>query len=378
MPKPSEKREQPLGRIGLGICLIATLLGIWLHAVYLTHAGALWRDEAGGVQLAQATDLSVKGRLAQDFTFPSFFPELLRAWLALGLGASDFSLRILGFVIGLGLLGAIWLNARLMGFRWPFITLGLLAANLALVRWGDSLRPYGCGSVFIMLTLGLIWRLVRAPGRTSFLTASLAAVLSVQTLYHNAFLVLAACLAGWVVCARHRQWKTAALVLGVGLLAAVSLVPYVPLLVSSREYTALFKMGFQLGRVWATLAFALGSDLGWPIWGWFGLAPLVLGAGWAALPERAKGSPVGCQDLPVFAVSALVAGIALFFAFLRLSAFPTQPWYFLPLMVFAASAMDAALADWCRQFRALAARLRCGHGLRAVPRYPKAHNISPD
>jgi hypothetical protein len=206
--------------------------------------------------------------------------------------------------------------------------------------------------LFILLTLGLIWRLVRAPGRSSFLTAGLAAVLSVQTLYHNAFLVLAACLAGGVVCARRRQWKTAALVLGVGLLAAASLAPYVPLLVRAQEYTALFKMGFQPDRVWATLAFALGSGLNWPLWGWFGLAPFVLGAGWVALLERGKGSPVGCRDLPVFAAFALVAGIACFFAFLRLSEFPTQPWYFLPLMVFAASAMDAALADWCRRFRA--------------------------
>ena len=351
MLNPSEKREQLLGRMGLGICLLATLLAVCLHAVYLTHAGALWRDEASGIQLAHSTDLSVKWRLARD-NFPLLFFALMRVWSALGLGASDFTLRLLGFGIGLGMLGVMWLNARLMGSRWPFISLGLLAANLTLVRWGDSLRPYGCGALLIMLTFGLVWKLVRTPGRSSFLIASLAAILSVQTLYQNAFLVLAACLAGWAVCARHRQWKTAALVLGVGLLAALSLLPYVPLLVHEQEYMALFKMGFQLDRVWATLAFALGSDLGWPLLGWFGLAPLVLGAGWAALLDRVKGSPIGLQDLPLFAVSALVAGTALFFAFLRLSEFPTQPWYFLPLLAFAATALDAALANWCRQFRA--------------------------
>jgi hypothetical protein len=354
MLAPSEKREQLLGRIGLGICMMATVIAVCLHVVYLTHAGALWRDEASGVQLVNSTDPSLRWWPAHD-AFPVFFFALVRVWSALGLDATDFTLRILGFLIGLGVLGAIWLNARLLGLRWPFISLGLLAANLALVRWGDSLRAYGCGCLFIMLALGLVWKLVRTPGRSSFLTASLAAILSVQTLYQNAFLVLAACLAGCAVCARHRQWKTAALVLSVGLLAAVSLVPYVPLLVHSQDYNALFKMGFQPDRVWATLAFALGADLKWPLWGWFGLAPLVLGAGWAALLEQGKGSPVGFQDLPVFAVSALVAGIALFFAFLRLSEFPTQPWYFLPLMAFAASAMDGALANWCRQFRAWAA-----------------------
>jgi len=130
--------------------------------------------------------------------------------------------------------------------------------QLALARWGDSLRAYGCGCLFIMLVPGLVWNLVRAPGRSSFLAASLAAILSVQTLYQNAFLVLAACLAGVAVCAGHRQWKTAALVLGAGFLAAVSLVPYVPLILHARDVNALFKMGFQPDRVWATLAFALG------------------------------------------------------------------------------------------------------------------------
>jgi hypothetical protein len=350
MLKPTQARI--LERIGFGACALATLLAVWLHVVYLMHAGALWRDEASVVQLIKSDDPSLGAWLTRDFTFPAFFWALLRAWSALGLGASDFTIRILGFLVGIGLLGGIWLNARWMGLRWPFISLGLLAANLTLVRWGDGLRGYGCGSLFILLTLGLVWRLVRQPGPYTLLAASLAAVLSVQTLYHNAFLVLAACLAGCAICARHRQWRTAALVLGVGLVAAVSLLPYVPALIRSQQYSALFKMGFQLERLWATLAFALGSGLDWPILGWFALAPLVVGVGWAALFERGRGAPIGSQDLPLFAVMALVVGVGCFFAFLRLSEFPTQPWYFLPLMVFAAAALDGALVNWCRQFPA--------------------------
>src|ERR1700690_164475 len=105
MLKPSERREQLLGRIGLGTCLMATLLGVWLHVVYLTHAGALWRDEAGGGQLANLTDLSLKWRVGRD-SFPVFFFALVRVWSALGLGGSDFGLRFLGLLIGLGVLGA--------------------------------------------------------------------------------------------------------------------------------------------------------------------------------------------------------------------------------------------------------------------------------
>ena len=77
-------------------------------------------------------------------------------------------MRGLGLLIGLGMLGAMWLNTRIMGFRLPFISLGLLAANATVVTWGNSLRAYGCGSLFILITLGLVWKLVQAPGRTSF------------------------------------------------------------------------------------------------------------------------------------------------------------------------------------------------------------------
>jgi hypothetical protein len=330
---------------------MATLLAVWAHVVTLTHAGALWRDEVGGVQFATLLPLGEMCRKLAYDSFPLFFPALVRVWSTLGLGGSDLGLRILGFLIGLGLLGGIWLNARLMRFGLPFISLGLLATNVTLVFWGDSLRAYGCGCTFILLTLGLLWRLAQAPGRTSFLLAALAATLSVQTLYQNAFLVLAACGAGGVVCARRRQWRTAALVLGVGLVAAISLVPYVPLIIEAQAWYKLAKIGFDAERVWSNLLLALGAPLHWLVWVWGGLLPLVFAVGWASLQERARPARVGSEDLPLFAVSALVAGTALFFVFLRASELVTAPWYFLPLMVFAAATMDAALADWCRQFR---------------------------
>src|SRR5205823_7262531 len=47
-----------------------------------------------------------------------------------------------------------------------------------------------------------------------------------------------------------------------------------------------------------------------------------------------------------FAVTALIAGIIGFFFFLRIAKMPTQVWYFLPLTIFAAVCVDAALANW--------------------------------
>jgi hypothetical protein len=350
-----QEREQLLDRVSLGACIAATLLAISLHINCLTHAGALWRDEASGVQLMQSADPNLKWWPARESTFPAGFFASVRAWIVLGLDRSDFTLRILGLSIGLGLLAAIWLNSWLLGLGWPFLSLSLLSANLAMVRWGDSLRPYGCGSLFVLLTLGSVWNLVRTPGRRSFLAASLAAILSVQMLYQNAVLVLTACLSGCAVCARHRQWKTAVLVVGAGLLAALSLLPYVPLLARSQGDMPLFKMGFQPERVWETLAFALGSGLTYPLLGWFGLLTLVFGAGWLALIDPVKASPLDSRDLLLFAFFAVVGGIISYLGFLGLSEFPTQPWYFLPLMAFVAAASDAALSNWCHRYRAWSA-----------------------
>jgi hypothetical protein len=347
MQKPPEAREALADRVGLWVCVAATLIAVWLHFVSFVHAGSLWRDEAGGVQLSNMPGLGVTCRPAREW-FPVFFFALVRGWSALGLGASDLSLRVLGLLIGLLLLGAIWASSRLLSVRWPLITLGLLAANFTVVRWGDSLRAYGCGAMFIVLTLGLVWRLVQQPGAASFVLASLAAILSVQSLYPNAFLVLATCLAGCIVSARHGRWRTVVLVLGVGLLAAASLLPYLPIIIASREYFALHEMGFSPEFIWASLSIALGSGQTWPLGIWLGLSPLVIGVTWEALQSRVRGNAIGSNALPLFGASAVLSSTFLFLVFLRVSKLPAEPWYFVPAMVFGSIALDASLNKFLR------------------------------
>jgi hypothetical protein len=341
-------REQ----LEFAVCVIATLLAMALHITFLTHAGALWRDEAGGVQLSASPGLAVTCRPGREL-FPIFYFVLVRCWSALGFGGTDLGLRILGFLAGMGLLGAIWLNVRLLGVRWPLISLTLLAANITVVRWGDSLRAYGCGAIFSLLTLGLIWRFIRKPGIASFLLASLVATLSVQTLYPNAFLVLAACLAGSAVCALRRRWKTMALALTVGVVPAVSLLPYLPQMLASRDSIALHQMGFDLDFLGASLTLALGSGQTWPVWVWAGFAPLVLAIVWEKMLGFARCAPDASEDLAWFGLAALVAGITLFVVFLKTSQLPAEPWYFLPLMVFTSASLDAALGNWLRSFNIL-------------------------
>jgi hypothetical protein len=74
---------------------------------------------------------------------------------------------VLGFLIGIGLLGAIWLNAR-VSRGYPLISLALLVTNLTLLRWGDSLRGYGCGGLFVLLAFTTIGSLVQEPKQRLF------------------------------------------------------------------------------------------------------------------------------------------------------------------------------------------------------------------
>src|SRR5436305_11720912 len=90
--------------------LLSALLLFFLF-VRATHAGALWRDEAATLRLAQ---MPTVGEIAANFqheAFPIPFPLLIRTYVGV-FGASDASLRWFGFAIGVALLAAAWFNSR--------------------------------------------------------------------------------------------------------------------------------------------------------------------------------------------------------------------------------------------------------------------------
>ncbi len=154
--------------------------------------------------------------MTQD-SFPILLPVLINAWAALGLAGSDLSLRGLGTLIGLGIPGALWLAAWAGRRAPPLISLSLLGLNATAIFWGDSLRAYGLGSLGIVLALAAMCGLLEKPTwrRTGIL--SLAAVLSVQALYQNAFLFASIGLGGWLVCWLRKDKAAALKILTAGL-----------------------------------------------------------------------------------------------------------------------------------------------------------------
>ena len=93
-------------------------------------------------------------------------------------------------------LGALWLTSiaslSCPLFRWLDRSLSPMAVR----RRFDS--PVRVGMVLIVATTGLLWKR-RIALREAFLGAGILAVLSVQCMYQNAFLLLGICAAGVTV-----------------------------------------------------------------------------------------------------------------------------------------------------------------------------------
>jgi hypothetical protein len=234
----------------------------------------------------------------------------------------------------------------------PLLPLALVALNVTVIHSGDSFRGYGLGCAFNVLSLALIWQVAQKPTLVNALLGALGAVLSVQCLYQNAFFVLAACCGGIAACAVGRRWRDTLWLLGIGLAAAASLVPYVRIIVHSQEWYVLEKVGFHFSDGWRILSTALGSPLPVFNWVWAILCFCAIGiALLSALPRAGESSKSAPPDLIVFGITALLVGMAGFAVFLKSAGLPTQSWYYMPLMAFVAACLDAILPECCQWAR---------------------------
>jgi len=318
---------------------LVTLCAAFLHALFLLNAGGLWRDEIELVNLSLLPSFSEVWQNQPHDSCPIFMHIVVRAWSAAGFGNTDPGLRVLGLYVGLFLLLAFWLASWTMRKGAPLLAVTLAGLNLTIIRVGDSLRGYGLGSAFAVLTLAVIWCLARRPSLAGFSCAVAVAVLSVQTLYQNAFLLFAACCGGFLLCAVERRWRDTLPIFAVGVAAAVSLLPYIPLIAGARWY-AMYKLGFLFSHGWTQLSVAIGFPVPVFMWIWValwigGLAAAIFVLFWGRdrLPRHARG-------LILFAGTSLVLGAAGYAFFLKQAAYPTYPWHYTPLMAFSAVCLD--------------------------------------
>lgn len=352
-------RETSLRRFEWVAAAIITLAIVYLHYVTAVSAGALWRDEANTIALASMPSLSDVWKNLQFESFPLLWLLIVRACAGLAGPMNDAAFRVLGFCVGVGLAGALWFNARSFNKRPPLLSLSLLALSPAVIRYGDSMRAYGFGMLLSVLACALLWRFVESPAPLRFAAAAAAAVCSVQTLFYNAVLLLAFCCGGAAVMIRGRRWRDAALVLLIGLFAAISLLPYLVTIKQAGAWSIIVRSDNYSFRWFCTKLnesiISAGVFLP-PLWGILFVTAVVACLAAQLRRTHAYISPRQ-RDAALFALVTLIVGSLVYYVFLRSLSYPTQAWYYLSLLALIATSFDLAASVWTGQRKAFRAAL---------------------
>ena len=315
-----------------------------LHIVRALRLGALWRDEVGTVSIALKPSFSQMWSNLPYDAFP-LLPYLgVRFWSSL-IGGSDASLRVLGCLIALGIIAALWLNHRALGLYAPFFSLIFFAFNPTVIQYGAMLRGYGLGTLLILITYGAVWNVVESPSKVRVLFAAMAAILSVQSLYQNAMLLFAICLGGFCCCIRDKNRKTAIAILCIGAAAAATLIPYYSTIRSGQQVLLIHGTDVPYSQLLGlgSLVLGSGSRLLLAIW----MVCIGVGVATAFLLLIGAHSAAGDRrvDRTIYGLVTLFAGGGLFLVFLRTTHLAPSPWYFIVGVGFVGLSLDVVLQN---------------------------------
>jgi hypothetical protein len=317
----------------VAIAAAATLLYVALTIHFALAAPALWRDEVNSVNTQAIVSWPEMWAKTQFDSYPLLWMLLLRGWMAMG-GVSDPWLRLLGCLCSLTLPAALWFAARRLGRTVPLVALSLLAVNPQVVRWAGSVRAWGLGAALAIVSLVFIKEATDTPTRRRIALAVVAAVLSVQCTYQNAVLLSAAIAGCLTVVAWERRWRHAGVPIGIGVVAAISLLPYWPVMASRAEWNALAAAPVTLPYL--ARQFARGVVAPGPVvtaaWGVIGLGAVL------ALAIRVRATAL------FLLVTTGASGAALLL-FYRLFGYYPEPWYFLALTGVAAIGLELTAAS---------------------------------
>jgi len=341
------------------VAALLTLLVLSLHYINATSAGGLWRDEANTVGLSTLRSVSDVWNSLQYDSFPILWLLIVRAVATTSGYLNDPAFRALGFCVGAGIVGAIWYYARTSTSSAPLLSLALLAMHPVLIRYGDSMRAYGFGILTITVTAALMWRFVREPRSARFVAVSVAAILSVHALYYNAVLIAALCAGALAVCAFNRAWKRAMLVVLIGLLAAISLVPYVATIRGASDWVITFRLPeYTVGRFLTKLegTLRMGGIVSIIAWITAFAAALICGLATLLRPLRFNVSRAQ-QEVVLFNLVTLLSTVVGIFLFLKVLSYPTEPWYYLSMLGLAGVCIDSLLGTLVRRPVARVTRL---------------------
>ncbi len=337
----------------LGILLTAIIISLLLVRAF--HAGGLWRDECAVVQLARMPSVSDILRNFQHEAFPPLFPLLVRGYTAL-FGSSDTVLRIFGFCVGCVLVGAFWINSRLLRSGVPLVGLGLLSLNTTFLVWGTTIRGYGLGSALIVLTFGYLGSLLHTPNPGRTIAATLICLFGVQILLYNSILLITIAASAATVFLFQRRFKCALVIFAISAVAGLSLVPYVPAYLRARDWNIVVRGAPTSYSLWKHFEVALGNP-GYSIPAvWYAIAVGLAGV-FIFRIYKARSMEFDRQLLMIwYAISVCVLSVTGCYLFLRALSYTTSVWYYLAFTCVVAAALDIiasslCTANWLRLFR---------------------------
>jgi hypothetical protein len=330
---PPVRKIDIVASLELLIAVLLTATVIFFLVLRATNAGALWRDEAASLQLAQLPAVSDVAANFQHEAFPIPFPLLIRSYTAI-FGASDASLRWFGFAVGVALIIAAWFNSR--GDRGPLLFLSLFGLNATFLLWGTSLRGYGIGCVFLILTLGFAAKAIRDPTIGNAIASTIAAIASLQFMINAVSLVMAIAAAAVLAFAIEKQFRRAAVVCICAMIAALSFVPYLRSYLGA-DWNIVLKYPTDVASLSEKLHSALAGH-GAAIFWYAAVAITMTTALWNWWWSRQK--PSGDAQLSFFLICVVALSIFAYYAFLKILSYATRPWYYLPLLCAVAAAFD--------------------------------------
>jgi hypothetical protein len=333
MPKRAEQ----------ALAVLITAFAAVLHLLRVRHAGALWRDEAGAAQLAAFPSLREIFTNFPHEAFPLLFPVTLRTYMGI-FGDSDLAFRLFGLAVGLAILAALWWNARAAGAL-PLVSIALVQFHPVFPLYGDSIRGYGLGTLAILLTFGAFARLVARPDGKNIVLSLLAAVASVHLLLHNAALLAGLGVAAMAVGILRRRFRVTLAAGGIGLVAALSLLPYLGPLREAREWRIVLIQGVTPREILSKLVEVTGNPLPWMTWVWVAVVAL---AAWVALHRLTRPSSGETEtehDVRLFRLLVVPAALGGEIAFLLALGYSPRMWYLLPVLALVASALDGLIAE---------------------------------
>jgi len=341
----------------LAVCALAALV---MEAVLFFHAGSFWRDECSSLYVAGQAALPAFWKNLGYDSFPALFDLLLRFWMALGPQDSSGWLRLFGALMFLGVLLSILCSGRVLGGRPPVLAVSLVALNLTVFYYGSSLRAYGLAALLITLFFSAVWRFCLEPSRRNAALSLTLAVLSAHASYQNSCLIFGIGAAAVAVCLAAEMRRSALIVLGVCLAAALSMLVYLPVIEAYRAGSGVSHSPLDWRLIFSNAAMTLSGDyrgLNAPLRTlWLLLLAVAIVSlavqSFRYLRRAGKKEP----SAALYAFTTLAAGGAAWLAFMKFStAFP-NPWQFIPLVALAGIAVDmgirppreAAWGSWLR------------------------------